>query len=355
MSLRDRLLKNSTIKQAASLDESKFFNTETFPTQIPNLNIACSGSVDEGYSSGLLQVTGRSKHFKSLFSLLLASAYLKKYPDSVLFFADSEFGSSKSYFESVGIQESRVIHCPVMNIEELKFELVQQLESLTRGDRVFFLIDSVGNLASKKEVEDAKDQKSVADMTRAKALASLFRIVTPYLKGKDVPLVVINHVYQTQEMFSKTVVSGGEKIYLSSNDIWIITRAQEKEDDAVAGWTFTINIEKSRKVKEKSKIPITVMMDGGIRKHSGLLDLGREMGWIATPTKGWYSKVDQETGEVEDKKYRLKEINSTGLKWFDFMLTSDKFKSQVKDRYQYSGKLVEDDTEEEVPDYEGEA
>ncbi len=39
--------------------------------------------------------------------------------------------------------------------------------------RIFFVIivvDSVGNLASKKEVDDALEGKSVADMTRAKQM-----------------------------------------------------------------------------------------------------------------------------------------------------------------------------------------
>ena len=45
-----------------------------------------------------------------------------------------------------------------------------QLEALDRSDRVIIVIDSIGNIASKKEMEDALDEKSVADMSRAKAL-----------------------------------------------------------------------------------------------------------------------------------------------------------------------------------------
>jgi hypothetical protein len=53
------------------------------------------------------------------------------------------------------------------------------------------------------------DEKSVADMSRAKAMKSLFRIITPHLTTKDLPCIVVNHTYQTIELFSKTVVSGG--------------------------------------------------------------------------------------------------------------------------------------------------
>jgi len=72
-----------------------------------------------------------------------------------------------------------VIHTPIMNIEDLKFDVIAQLEEVKKGDKLIIVIDSIGNLASKKEVEDAKDQKAVADMTRAKQLKSLFRMVTP--------------------------------------------------------------------------------------------------------------------------------------------------------------------------------
>ena len=64
-------------------------------------------------------------------------------------------------------------------------------------------------MASKKEVEDALDEKSVADMSRARVMKSLWRIVTPHLTTKDIPCVAVNHTYQTMEMFSKSVMSGG--------------------------------------------------------------------------------------------------------------------------------------------------
>src|SRR5690606_20064726 len=126
---------------------------------------------------GLLLVAGPSKHFKSSISLVMAAAYMKKYSDAVLMFYDSEFGSPKSYFQAFGIDTNRVLHTPITNIEELKFDIMGQLEQIQRGDKVIFLIDSIGNLASKKEVEDALNEKSVADMSRAKQLKSLFRMI----------------------------------------------------------------------------------------------------------------------------------------------------------------------------------
>ena len=194
----------------------------------------------------------------------------------------------KTYFESFGIDTERVLHTPITDVEQLKFDLVGQLENIERGDKVVVVIDSIGNLASKKELEDALNEKSVADMSRAKALKGLFRMVTPYLTMKNVPLLAVNHTYQEIGLFPKNVVSGGTGIYYSADNIWIIGRQQDKAGTEIQGYHFIINVEKSRFVKEKSKIPISVSWEGGIQKWSGLLDVALETGHVVKPKNGWY-------------------------------------------------------------------
>jgi len=210
MSLLDKIKKNSTIKETSVLSKSKFFiNKDMIQTPIPIINVALSGSLDGGFTPGFTMWAGPSKHFKTAFSLLMAKSYMDKYPDSVLLFYDSEFGTPQSYFQSFGIDMDRVVHTPLKNVEELKFDIMSQIENIVREDRILILIDSIGNLASKKEVDDALDGKSTADMTRAKQLKSLFRMITPHLMLKDIPLVAVNHTYKTMELYAKDVVGGG--------------------------------------------------------------------------------------------------------------------------------------------------
>jgi RecA/RadA recombinase len=335
MSLLDKIKKNSTIKETAVLSKSKFFNKkDMIQTSVPAINIALSGSLDGGLTPGLTTIAGPSRHFKTLFSLIMAKAYLDKYPEAVLLFYDSEFGTPQAYFSSVGIDLDRVLHSPISDVEQLKFDLSQQVNELSHEDKVIILVDSVGNLASKKEVEDALDGKSTVDMTRAKQLKSLFRIVTPSLTIKDIPLIVINHTYKTMELYSKDVVSGGTGSIYSSDTIWIIGRQQEKDGSELAGYNFVINIEKSRYVREKSKIPITVKFEGGISKWSGLLDIALESGHVVKPSNGWYSKVNTNTGEIEDKKYRIKDTDSNDF-WNSIILDKS-FCAWIKQNYQVS-------------------
>ena len=346
MSILDKIKKNSSIKESAILSKSKFFtNKDMIPTAIPIINVALSGRLDGGLTPGLTMWAGPSKHFKTAFSLLMAKSYLDKYPDAALLFYDSEFGTPQSYFDSFGIDTDRVLHTPLTDIEQLKFDVMSQLTNLERGDKLIIIIDSIGNLASKKEVEDALAEKSVADMSRAKQVKSLFRMVTPHLTMKDIPMIVVNHTYKEIGMFPKDIVGGGTGSYYSADNIFILGRQQEKEGTEIVGYNFIINVEKSRYVKEKSKIPVTVSFDGGISRWSGLLDLALDSGHVIKPSNGWYSKVDLQSGVIEDKKYRIKETDTKDF-WLP-ILKQKSFQDYIKDKYQIAtGSIMQDDISE---------
>jgi len=332
MSIMDKLKKNSKIKTTDVLSESKFFNERDFtPTDVPMVNVALSGDVDGGLSAGLLVLAGPSKHFKTSFALLMAGAYLTAHPNAVMLFYDSEFGSPQSYFEQFGIDPSRVLHTPITNVEELKFDMIGQLEEMDRTDEVIIVIDSIGNMASKKEMDDAINEKSVADMSRAKALKGLFRMATPYLTMKNIPLIAVNHTYKEIGLFPKDIVGGGTGIYYSADNIWILGRQQDKKGTEIQGYHFIINVEKSRYVKEKSKIPITVSWEGGVRKYSGLLDCALAGGYVTKPSNGWYAVVDTTTGEI-GPKVRYDGTNDK-LFWDPIFAETD-FKDFLKKQYQ---------------------
>ena len=336
MSLLERLKKNSTIKESEILNKSKFFaKKDMIQTSVPMMNVALSGSLEGGFTPGLTVFAGPSKHFKTAFSLLLTKAYIDKYPDAVVLFYDSEFGSPQAYFDNFGIDTTRILHTPITDIEQLKFDIMTQINNINRDEQVIIIIDSVGNLASKKEVDDALEGKSVADMTRAKQMKSLFRMVTPHLTIKDIPMVVVNHTYSEIGLYPKQIVSGGTGLYYSADNIFIIGRQQEKDGSEVIGYNFVMNVEKSRFVREKSKIPIEVTFEGGISKWSGLLDVALEGGYVVKPSNGWYSKVDKETGEIDAKKYRLKDTYTKEF-WLP-IITTKSFKEYIESNYRIAG------------------
>lgn len=335
--LMERLKKNSTIAESAILEQSTFHNKKDLvDTGIPILNLLQSGEINGGFGPGLTLWAGPSKHYKSGFVLLNVAAYLKKYPDAVCIFYDSEFGTPQSYFTRNGIDTKRILHVPVTNVEDLKFDLVAQLEGIKRNDHVFIAVDSIGNLASKKEVEDAKDQKSVADMSRAKAIKSLFRIVTPMITMRNLSMHCVAHTYSTMEMFSTQVVSGGTGQYYSADNIYILGRQQSKTGDVLDGWNFVINVEKSRYVKEKSKIALTVKYNTGINKFSGLLELAIEFGLVTKPKPGQVTRTCVE----DDKLWKERDTNTIEF-WGPIFKDTD-----IADRMKLKFKLPEENDDE---------
>jgi hypothetical protein len=352
--LAEKMLAASTIKDTALISESRFFKEkDVVRTEVPMINVALSGRMFEGgLVPGSTMLAAPSKHFKSGFALLLARAFLRKYPDGMILFYDSEFGSPESYFTSFGIQGTSVIHSPINSVEDLKHDIVVQLEAIDRDDHVLILVDSLGNAPSNKEVEDALSGKAVADMTRAKAIKSLFRTISTKLVMKDVPLIVVNHTYQTLEMFAKTVVGGGTGSYYGADNIWVISRQQDKNEKTkrIEGYNFVIKIEKSRYCQEGTKIPISISFDGGINKWSGLLDNAIEAGYVGQPKKGYYSLINQDTNEFEEELYKEDGIIDNDAIWTK--LTGEPgFVKFIEDKYKLSNApllkeegVVEDET-----------
>jgi len=201
----------------------------------------------------------------------------------------------------------------------------------TPVDKVVIVIDSIGNLASKKEIEDAINEKSVADMTRAKSLKGLFRMVTPYLKIKDIPLIGVNHTYKEQALYPKDIVSGGTGPMYSADNVWIIGRQQDKQGTEIQGYHFVIKVEKSRFVREGSKIPISVSWEGGIQRCSGLTEVAMDLGYVIKPKSGWYQAIDPVTGNPIEPKVRYKDTLTNEF-WKPF-LDNAKFRDSVRDRF----------------------
>lgn len=107
------------------------------------------------------------------------------------------------------------------------------------------------------------------------------------------------------------VVTHNTGIYYSATNVWFMGREQEKEGDEIVGYTFSINIDKSRYVREKSKLKLTVTFNGGIEKYSGIWDLALDAGIIKKAAKrlGWYNLCNPDTGELSVNEMTRKELD----------------------------------------------
>ncbi len=344
-SLASKILARSKLKNGSILTNATLINNTVFyPTNIPILNVALSGRIDGGLSGGMTQIAGPSKHFKSSFALVMAKAFQDKNPDGVILFMDNEFGTKQGYFRQHGLDTDRVIHQPFMNIQELKTECVGQLHSLEDADKLMIVVDSIGNAASLREVNNALSENEAVDMSRPKDLKAFGRIVTPYLKQKDVPMVIINHTYQSQGFISTDVVGGGQGLYLSSDTIMIIGRAQDKQSDELVGWNFKINIEKSRFCREKSKFEVNVRWETGVSTYSGLADIAVELGVFTEEKVGKSSAYEWNGHKIKAKDIIL----SSSKPFWDEVFTNSDLIKKISEHFLVIKDVVEEDQIEEV-------
>jgi hypothetical protein len=94
---------------------------------------------------------------------------------------------------------------------------------------------------------------------------------------------------------------------------------------------------------------VTVSFDGGISTWSGLLDMAIESGHVVKPSNGWYSRVNTTTGEVEEKKFRVKDTDTKEF-WLP-VLGDPTFQEWIKQNYQIAnGSIMSDDEVSEVFD-----
>lgn len=345
-SLMERIIKTSNSKEATRLSDADYL-TDQFcvSTQIPILNAAISGSLFGGFEPGVTMLAGASRTFKSSISLVAAKAFLDKYEDGLVLFLDCEFGSRKQMLQNIGIDTDRVAHIPFTNLEELKQELVQQLNQLNKDDKVFVMVDSIGNVASLKEVNDAEAGNATADMSRAKQMRSLFRMITPLINLKKIPLFAVNATYQSIGFISSEEMGGGGGPMYAADTVIFITKAQMKEGTEKIGNQFNMKVVKSRTIREGVKLPVFVSFEDGVYPWSGLFEKALEGGFITSPTKGYYQLHN------EDRKFRKKETNS--FEFWKKLLSDPDFDNYIQQSLLLSGlSLSEGQTEEAMKLFE---
>lgn len=141
-----------------------------------------------------------------------------------------------------------------------------------------------------------------------------------------------NNYDEQQYVLENGVVTHNTGIYYSADNIWILGRQQDKKNNEIKGYHFVINVEKSRYVKEKSKIPISVSWEGGVQNWSGLLEVALAGEYVIKPSAGWYQRYDSETGEILGNKYREKDTLSEEF-WKPILEETD-FKEFIRKQYQ---------------------
>lgn len=154
---------------------------------------------------------------------------------------------------------------------------------------IFIGIDSISQLSSEKEMEDAKSGSFARDMTKQQAMRGFFRVVNRLLRSANITLIVLSHTSAAIGAFGNPVTAanhGGGVKFASSVRIWI-TSSKEVSDSAgiPLGVRMNFKIEKNRLVFKGRKASVNLSFKKGIQPWSGLLELLADNSIVKLSTK----------------------------------------------------------------------
>tara|TARA_B100000427_G_scaffold200394_1_gene166577 strand:+ start:2115 stop:3134 length:1020 start_codon:yes stop_codon:yes gene_type:complete len=251
------------------------------------LNAQLSGSIYGGIPDNrVTAIAGEQATGKTFYAIGIAKDFLDNNEDGAVFYFDSEAAATTDLFKDRGLDPDRVWHFPVDTIEEFRTQMIRILDNLLKtseGDRkpLLIVLDSLGMLASAKELNDALDDKQVRDMTKSQTIKSVFRIITSKLGKLKIPMIVTNHTYKTMNPYGEpSDMGGGSGLKYAASTIMTLTKSKEKDTSKeIIGNIIKVKTYKSRLTKENTQIATRLFFDKrGLDKYYGLLELGEKHG-----------------------------------------------------------------------------
>jgi len=276
---------------------SGHFNTCSYA-----LNAILSGNVFRGIPEDTITaLVGASNSGKSFILAHLVKSALDEGYEVLLF--DSERAVRKGYYEQIGCDTSKIFRIPVGSTMEFRnkaFEMIGEFyERAGPNDKLFVGLDSLGNLASDKELADAEKNKSAADQgNNAKGQNSAFRVISSLASVHNFPCVFTNHVYAPiGDMFAQRgTIAGGAKAIYNSHIILYFDRLVNKEEikDAMGktkktqvGINMKITTVKNREYPEEKSVYLNLKYDSGVNPYSGLIQFAIRAGVLENKSKGY--------------------------------------------------------------------
>jgi RecA/RadA recombinase len=278
-------------------------------------NALLSGSIFGGLPNNkITALAGESSTGKTFFALSIVKYFLQQNPTGEVIYFETESAITKDMMTSRGIDAKRVGLVPVSTVQEFRtqsIKVVDEYMKIKKDDRppLMFVLDSLGMLATTKEIEDAAAGKETRDMTRSQVIKSVFRILSLKLGTAGIPMIVTNHTYDVIGSYMPMKeMGGGSGLKYAASTIIYLSKSKEKDGTEVIGNIIKCKAFKSRFTKENSMIETRLFYDErGLDKYYGLLELGEKYG-VFTKSGGRY--------EIDGGKFYAKAILSDPEKFF---------------------------------------
>lgn len=279
------------------------------------MNALLSGSIYGGLPQNKVTAfAGEPSVGKTFYALNVVKQFLEDNPDGFVFYFESESAISKQFVADRGIDAKRVGIVPVATVQEFRTQAVKILDKYLEGKEkppMVFVLDSLGNLSTDKEMQDIADGKDTRDMTRAQLVRGAFRVLTLKLGKAKVPLIVTNHVYDVVGSYvpMKKMGGGSGLEYAASTIIFLSKKKDKDKDGSISGAIITALLKKSRMTIENKKVETRLNYGTGLDKYYGLLDLAIKF--------GVFKKVSTRIELPDGSKAFESQIEANPEKYFD--------------------------------------
>lgn len=281
------------------------------------LNAICSGSILKGVPKGRITgFAGPSGCGKTLIINKIIGKFQAMSPDHWAVVWDTEAGYEPNALLNVGGVPERTKVLPVDTVEACRNQIVKFLDNVISGGKKTYgkyiiAIDSLGNLASQKEIDDSLKDKSAQDMgSRAKTLKSMMRTITYKAAKAGVTVLFSNHTYEDPAAMFPSLVknqAGGKgPVYLASLLVQLALRTEKQNDtddqdvkipmaNKVSGITMRALTVKNRFVPPFLETEIYLNFKTGLYKYAGLLEMAIAYN-IITQTGSTYTLGETKLG-----------------------------------------------------------
>ena len=296
------------------------------------LNGIMSGGLRRGIPSGrIVGYIGPSGCGKTLMMLKAVAAAQREQGRIAVIF-DSENAVDMQTAINLGCDPTKIKHCPVETVESCRNQIVKFLNGVNTNPELkgkfIIIIDSIANLSSEKEQEDAVKNKSASDMgLRAKALKSLFRTITYKTAKADCPILFSNHIYDDPaamfESIKKNQSGGRGPEYMASINVQLNARPEKTDEEAlpiaregstggsgkkaITGIDMDALTVKNRFLPPFLECHLNLNFRTGLKRYYGLIPMAKDMGVLEgsnsyTFVKGPYAgeKIGQEKKFADD-------------------------------------------------------
>jgi len=172
--LFDNLVKSAGNEYSAKVSDGLESDTTTFiDTGSYALNALISGSIYGGLPGNkVVALAGEESTGKTFYALSIVKNFLDANPDGACIYFESEGSLTTEILEQKGIDTKRFYIMPVVTIQEFRtqaLKIVNEYLATPKKEQkpLFFVLDSLGNCSTTKEVEDITAGKETRDMTQS--------------------------------------------------------------------------------------------------------------------------------------------------------------------------------------------